>query len=120
MRYMYQKSKRKELCGGVGGHHHCPLNDHSTLGSLSTCPLGAEVNDRLALCEREGEGGLKKIRGQLMLEKREFCCLFLGDHSPSLHSAAQFQVYSEYEKAVLIGQRGKLSSDTSYNLTGPG
>lgn len=91
LRYREQK---KENCGGVCvwgggfGHHHCPLNDHSTLGSLSTCPLGAEVNDRLGLCEREGEGGLKKIREQLMLEKREFCCLFLGDHPlPPLSSS---------------------------------
>lgn len=71
-----------------GRDHHCPLNEHSTLGSLSTCPLGAEVNDRLGLCEREGEGGLKKIREQLMLEKREFCCLFLCDHPlPPLSSS---------------------------------
>ncbi len=75
----------------MGGHHTCPLNDHSTLGSLSTCPLGAEVNDRLALCEREGGGGLKKIRGQLMLEKREFCCLFLGD-PPSSSVPGVFRV----------------------------
>lgn len=88
-------------------------NDHSTSGSLSTCPLGAEVNDRLALCD----GGLKKIRGQLMLEKREFFCLFLSDPPPP---RSQLQVYCGYEKAALIGRRGKLSSDTSYKLTGLG
>lgn len=52
-----------------------------------------------------------------MLEKREFCCLFLGDPPPP---RSPLQVYRGYEKTALIGRRGKLSSDTSYKLTGLG
>lgn len=113
-----KEEKQAERLGGVGGHnHHRPLNDQSTSGSLSTCPLGPGLMTGWLRVSERLKGVLKKIRGQPMLEKREFRCLFPVARSLLLpFSAAQFQVYSRFGKAILIGRRGKLSSDTSYNL----
>lgn len=89
------------------------LSDHSVLEHLSTCQLGAQVNDRLALAKWQGGGAeneraLQKVVGRVLL----FVSL---DVQPS----SCYSYPGVHEEVGAREDRGESSSPhTSYKFTG--